>query len=161
LRGLTAYADAGSRTEAATRFPVSDAVETARWNSKKAIEANGAAVVFEGEEITIHARQRALTEVLARLIDNSAKFAGPAPRVTISARQDADSVVIEVRDTGPGFDANSMHLLFTPFHRNHGRQYPGHGLGLAICRRTVEAMGGEILAGSSDPGARITIRLPA
>jgi signal transduction histidine kinase len=160
LRGLTAYADAGSRYEAPTRFSIADAVDTARWNQKKAIDAGGAKVGFEGADMAIRAGQASLVDVLGRLIENSVKFAGPNAEVRISAKTVPGAVEITVADNGAGFDPQYLDSLFKPFQRMHGRQYPGHGLGLAICHRIVEGMGGRLAADLGGRGARVVITLP-
>ena len=69
---------------------------------------------------------------------------------------------ITVQDNGIGFEEKYRERIFSPFQRLHGRsEYPGTGIGLAICRRIVERHHGTITAvGVPDQGATFTITLP-
>jgi signal transduction histidine kinase len=79
----------------------------------------------------------------------------------IEARHDAQSVEIRFSDNGQGFRTDQSELIFEPFQRLVGRDIPGTGMGLAICRQIIQAHGGTIEA-ESEPGAGATfiIRLP-
>jgi signal transduction histidine kinase len=110
-----------------------------------------------------------LRQILLNLLSNALKFTSEG-EVRLSACRNAsapDQVVLEVRDTGIGFDADQAEKLFQRFHQADGsltRRYGGIGLGLAICRELVEQMGGTITAESQpDRGAvfRVEIPLPA
>jgi light-regulated signal transduction histidine kinase (bacteriophytochrome) len=79
-----------------------------------------------------------------------------AAKVHISAEQKGGEWVISIRDNGIGFDPQFASIIFTPFKRLHSAQeYPGTGVGLAICRRIVQAQGGRIWAESA-PGEGTT-----
>ena len=64
---------------------------------------------------------------------------------------------VSVRDNGPGFPPEHRARLFEPFHTT---KPAGTGLGMAICRRIVEAHGGTIEAGPGGPGAEVAVTLP-
>jgi light-regulated signal transduction histidine kinase (bacteriophytochrome) len=98
-----------------------------------------------------------LTQVLRRLIRNAIEYCGrPDPLVHISAqRRNLDQWVISVRDNGPGIDAAFHERVFGAFKRLHGKEFPGHGLGLAFCRKAIESQGGRIWM-ESTPGTGST-----
>jgi signal transduction histidine kinase len=93
--------------------------------------------------------------LLQNLIGNALKFHRPEepPRVLVySTPMDGGNVEVCVQDNGIGFEVEDISQLFQPFKRLHGRnEYPGSGMGLAICRRIVERHGGSITA-QSTPG---------
>lgn len=105
-----------------------------------------------------------LRQVLTALIANAVKYNRPGGAVLIEARQSADGVSLSVHDTGPGLPAARMDGLFQPFNRlgREASEVPGAGLGLAVARRLIEAMGGQLGGDSREgEGAVFTIRLPA
>jgi signal transduction histidine kinase len=84
----------------------------------------------------------------------------PAERreITVRARpQGADAAEISVEDRGPGIAADVLPRLFEPFFTTRSA---GLGMGLAICRRIVDAQGGRIWAENTDRGARFCFTLP-
>lgn len=89
-----------------------------------------------------------LGTVLRNLLENAAKYALPdsAP-VEISAAPEGDTVVVRVRDDGPGIPEADLAGVFEPFFRvdrSRSRKTGGYGLGLSICKRILEAHGGGI-----------------
>ncbi len=94
-----------------------------------------------------------MTQVFQNLIGNAIKFRGDRiPRIRISSEETPDALRIRFDDNGIGFDPADSERIFKMFHRLHSaEQYPGVGVGLAICRRIVRGHGGEIRVESS-PG---------
>jgi two-component system sensor histidine kinase KdpD len=105
-----------------------------------------------------------LEQVLVNLLDNAAKYTPPGSTVTLNARRQAGSIVLQVQDEGPGIDEAELKKIFTKFYRSQSadRKPPGTGLGLAVCRGFVEALGGSITAGnrSDRSGAVFTLTFP-
>ena len=111
------------------------------------------------------ADRRALEQVLANLIDNAIKYAGPGATVVVRAAPRGDDLEIAVADDGPGIDARHLPRLFERFYRvdpGRGRDIGGTGLGLSIVKHLVEAMGGRVTV-HSDPGkgSTFTFTLPS
>lgn len=90
-----------------------------------------------------------LSQVLDNLLSNADKYAQGA-EVTVSARVEGQAVLVRVRDQGPGIPAPHQSHLFERFFRVPGAKsmIRGTGLGLYICRKIVEAHGGEIMVES-------------
>ena len=86
-----------------------------------------------------------LTSLFRNLIDNSLKYRGAAaPQIEIQAKQGHGHWLFSVRDNGIGIDRKYWDGIFDPFSRLHGPEIPGVGLGLAICRKILDAHGGTI-----------------
>ena len=106
-----------------------------------------------------------LADVFQNLLVNAVKYRRMerALDVHIGARQESpDEVTISVRDNGQGIDPAYHDLIFLPFKRLHGREIPGTGIGLAICRRIIEAHGGRIWTESmKQDGTVFHFSLPA
>ena len=105
-----------------------------------------------------------LKQVLENLLSNALKFRGPAPpRIHLAAQRHGPEWVFSVRDNGIGLDPQYAHRIFQMFQRLHTRrEYPGTGIGLAICKRIVERHGGRIWVESAPgQGATFYFTLPA
>lgn len=103
-----------------------------------------------------------LREVLTQLVDNALTFTGQGA-VALHAGIEGEAAVIHVSDTGPGIPPELRDHIFEPFVQGDDsatRRFEGAGVGLAICRKLVEAMGGAIAVDSSDRGATFTVTLP-
>ena len=97
-----------------------------------------------------------LDEALTNLLDNALKFGGPSSTIAMQADEvDGDWVRLVIEDDGPGIADAAFDALFERFHRRpaaDGRLRPGTGIGLAVVRGLVEAMGGRVRARSSALG---------
>jgi PAS domain S-box-containing protein len=98
-----------------------------------------------------------MVQLLQHLIDNSIKFRSKEPpRIHIGARQMSERWLFFVRDNGIGIDPQYTDRVFVIFQRLHSRDdYPGTGIGLAICRKIIERHGGHIWV-DSEPGKGAT-----
>ncbi|MBN8755707.1 MULTISPECIES: DUF4118 domain-containing protein [Variovorax] len=104
-----------------------------------------------------------IERVLVNLLENATKYG--APPIEVGARAEPGTLVLTVRDHGPGLPAALLgheQKLFDKFTRGEVESAtPGVGLGLAICKAVVSAHGGEITAGNArDGGAEFTVTLP-
>lgn len=104
-----------------------------------------------------------LAQALANLLTNAIRHTPPGGQVVLAASVDGPDLVLEVRDTGEGMDAETLPRIFDRFYRaDPARSDAASGLGLAIARSIVQAQGGSLTAASEGPGrgSRLTIRLP-
>ena len=87
-----------------------------------------------------------LSRVFQNLIDNALKFRrDEPPRIHISSKFEGDKIIISISDNGIGINEKFKDRVFTIFQRLHNREdYPGTGIGLAICKRIIERHGGKI-----------------
>lgn len=102
----------------------------------------------------VYAAPSHMRQMLRNLFSNALKFqsAGATPEIRIGSQLLPESRwEISVQDNGIGFDQRAQRRIFRPFQRLHNSNYPGSGMGLAICHRIVNSYGGTIRA-TSEPG---------
>src|SRR5712671_5480608 len=151
------------------REPVelADVVTAAVETAKPAIEAgrHELTVSVPSESLILDADPVRLTQVLANLLNNAAKYTGPGGRISLGARREGSRVVMSVRDTGTGIAPAMLPKvfdLFTQLDRTYSRTQGGLGIGLTLVKRLVEMHGGEVEAYSEGEGqgSEFVVRLP-
>jgi signal transduction histidine kinase len=140
-----------------------DTVEAALENLKLAVEESGARI-RTSDLPKVRADGGQMVMLFQNLIGNSIKFCRDrSPEIRISSQRAGEHWVIRVEDNGIGIESEFADKIFVIFQRLHTReQYPGTGLGLALCKRVVQRHGGRIWV-TSKPGEGTTfhISLPA
>ncbi|HYP14462.1 MAG TPA: ATP-binding protein [Bryobacteraceae bacterium] len=127
------------------------ALQSAIMNLEASIRETGASVTHD-QLPTISGDDVQLIQVFQNLIGNGIKYrSAEPPRIHVSASQNDSEWQIRVADNGIGIDAQYSDRIFGIFKRLHGRELPGTGMGLAICKRIVEHHGGRIWV-ESQPG---------
>jgi signal transduction histidine kinase len=113
-------------------------------------------------DLTVRSDHERLRQVLRNIIENGLKYTRPGGQVTVSMQKNGDRAILCVSDSGVGIPAEALPHIFDEFVRVPGNQLgEGAGLGLAIVRRLVLAMGGRVWAESSpDAGSRFFVELP-
>ncbi|MDJ0701754.1 MAG: ATP-binding protein [Leptolyngbyaceae cyanobacterium MO_188.B28] len=169
IQDLLNYSRVGTRGKAFQSVQVDKAISQALTNLAISIRQSGARVTVDSLP-TVMADESQLSQLLQNLIGNAIKFRGEdCPQIYISAvrQKDGEWLTVNgaivpdlsplshpcvrmqwlffVRDNGIGIEPNYAERIFTLFQRLHTRrQYPGTGIGLAICKKIVERHGGQI-----------------
>jgi PAS domain S-box-containing protein len=117
------------------------------------------------EPVWLDADPTRLAQILSNLLTNSAKYMRPGGQIKFSARQQGESVVISVLDTGMGIPADMLGTvfdMFTQINRTLDRSQGGLGIGLSLVKTLVEMHGGSVQAASGgiDLGSEFTVTLP-
>ena len=113
-------------------------------------------VVDIDQSLTVRADERMLRQALLNLMRNGAE-ANPDGTVFVNAAHDNQSIVIQVRDTGPGIAPADLQKIFIPFFTTKAK---GHGIGLALTHRIITQHGGTLTAANApNGGALFTIKL--
>jgi PAS domain S-box-containing protein len=103
-----------------------------------------------------------LVQCLGNLLGNAVKFVAPGvkPQIRVYAEVTQGMVRVVVEDNGIGIDTEDQEQLFRMFHRLHGSEYAGSGMGLAIVRKAAERMGGSAgLESNGNNGSRFWLQL--
>lgn len=142
---------------------LNSALETTR----DVIEAGGheLTVVLPPDPLPLNVDPTRLTQVIANLLNNSAKYTPAGGRIELSAARESEMLVLRVTDTGVGIPAAMLPRvfdLFTQVDPSPSSAQSGLGLGLTLVRRIVEMHGGSVEAESPgrDQGSTFTVRLP-
>jgi PAS domain S-box-containing protein len=150
------------------RIELSAVVRNAVETSRPLIDAGRHELVLEpagGPEIVIDGDMTRLTQVVANLLNNAAKYTPAGGRITLATLRDGEQAVVAVTDTGIGIPVDRLPEVFEMFaqvDRSSIRSQGGLGIGLALVKRLVEMHGGTVNVASEGPGrgSRFEIRLP-
>jgi signal transduction histidine kinase len=157
LEDLLAYAHAGN-VDVNTVAPVVEsgsALDAALLNLHRAIEVSGAEIA-RGELPAVAMHETHLVQIFQNLIANAIKYRGTnKPLIRVSCRREGRIWRFSVADNGIGIAQEYHEQIFGLFKRLHGKEYPGTGIGLAICAKIVERYGGRIWVESA-PGRGAT-----
>ena len=157
VQDLLTYARLATEEDRPSSVALDEDLEAALTHLGQAIEESGATVTHDPMP-TLQVDRGQMVRLFQNLIGNAVKYRerDRLPKVHISAEQTGAEWLISIRDNGIGFKPEYAAAIFAPFKRLHtAEEYPGTGVGLAICRRIVQAQGGRIWA-ESQPGEGTT-----
>jgi signal transduction histidine kinase len=145
INDLLAYSRVGTRLKPFAPVDCGVIVAQILANLALAIEESGAVVTHTALPV-IPGDDSQLSQLFQNLIGNALKFHGPgAPQIHVAAERCDNEWVFSVRDNGIGIEATYFERIFVIFQRLHTRdEYPGTGIGLAICKKIVSHHGGRI-----------------
>jgi len=156
------YATLGAKGLKLVPVSFSGLIDEALENLRTLVEDTGARVTYENLP-TVNADRSQMLQLFENLIGNALKFRGDSPvRIHITASKQDDGWLFSVQDNGIGIDPAQRDRIFGMFQRLHTKaEYPGTGIGLAICKKIVEQHHGKIWA-ESEPGkgSRFLFLLP-
>ena len=162
IADLLTYSRAGRAELVLEEVPFTAVVDKALNDLELAIRESEAKITWD-EMPTLSLDVQQMTRVLQNLIGNAIKFRGEkVPEVHISSQQQGDEWHFVVSDNGIGIDPQYLERVFLIFQRLHTRtDYPGTGIGLAVCKKIVENHNGRIWAESEpDQGTTFHFTLP-
>ena len=112
--------------------------------------------LYEEPRPVVTLDRRKMLQVFQNLIGNAIKYSQSGAKIELAIVTQGRSILITVRDNGPGIPHDELDSIFTPFHRTRaaGAEH-GTGLGLAICKRIVESHGGKIWAENAVGGGAV------
>jgi light-regulated signal transduction histidine kinase (bacteriophytochrome) len=163
IQDLLAYSRAGTNGEALHEISSESALKEALANLRAPIAESGAVVTHDSlPALTTDETQ--LAQVFQNLVGNAIKYRSvEIPRVHISATKNGGNEwIFSVRDNGLGIDPQYFVRIFILFQRLHGQEdFKGTGIGLAICKKIVERLGGTIWVESQpEKGSTFCFTLP-
>ncbi len=162
IQDLLAYSRVTTQGHDFERVKCDEVLEEVLDNLRLAVDESQT-VVTHNVQLTVMADRGQLGQVFQNLIGNAIKFRGQEPPwVHISAERRNEEWLFSVRDNGIGIDPQYADRIFVVFQRLHAREeYPGTGIGLAICKKIVERHGGRIWVKSQlGKGATFYFTLP-
>ncbi len=138
------------------RVNLADVVCGAVETSQPLIEAAGLVLTIDiREPIMLDADPVRLTQIVANLLNNAAKFSEAGGEIVLSARRDGGTAVLTVRDSGIGIHTDMLPRvfdMFTQVHGDHRGSQSGLGIGLTLVRGLIQLHGGTVTATSDGPG---------
>ncbi|WP_160174741.1 hybrid sensor histidine kinase/response regulator [Caballeronia grimmiae] len=147
----------------ALKEAIDDAVETAR----PMLDGKGHELVVKlpARPVHLEADRLRLSQVIANLLTNAAKYTQPGGHIELTATADEAEIVLSVGDNGIGIEPDKLSAIFSMFSQvnpDHHRQ-GGLGIGLALSKSLIELHGGRLTASSAgkDKGSCFSIHLPA
>jgi PAS domain S-box-containing protein len=163
ITDLLTYSRVSTRGKPFDKTDLNEALKQALFNLQIAIEENQALITYDSLP-ALNADAIQMAQLFQNLIGNAIKFHGQEPPcIHVSVRPAGEVWIIAVKDNGIGIDPRFSERIFVLFQRLHDRsEYPGTGIGLAICKRIVERHQGKIWV-DSEPGRGATFyfTLPA
>lgn len=161
INDLLAYSRVGRGEEEFKELDLNKILENTLRTIKEAVRESGAEIISE-KLPSVRGDAIKLEQLFQNLITNAIKFRSKnSPKIEISTKENETTCLISFKDNGIGIDPGYKERIFQIFQRLHGRsEYPGTGIGLAICKRIVEYHKGKIwVESNSGDGSTFFVEL--
>jgi len=144
IGGLLRFAEVTHDDSQSRTLSCEALLDGALLNLSASVRESGA--IITRDPLPVVSAGGGLETVFQNLIGNALKYRRPdiVPEIHVSAKLGPSSWLFSVRDNGIGIEARHFEMIFQVFTRLHGREIRGNGLGLALCKKVVEAHGGSI-----------------
>jgi PAS domain S-box-containing protein len=162
IQDLLAYSRVGTKGREFEPTDCEGVLGRVLGDLRLAIQESGAVVTHDPLP-TVIADRTQLEQLFQNLIGNAIKFRNQEPpRVHVSSKQNREEWIFSIRDNGIGIDPQYAERIFVIFQRLHKRgEYPGTGIGLAVCKKIVERHGGRIWVESNgEKGTLFSFTMP-
>jgi PAS domain S-box-containing protein len=162
VRDLRAFVEAGDDDSGMEPVDCGQALQAAVANHRGAVSETGAVITSAALPV-VCAQQARVVQLFDNVLGNALKYRSAAPpRIDVGAERQGPNWVLSFRDNGIGIDPKYHKRVFGLFKKLHGDEYPGTGIGLAICSRIVERYGCRIwLESARGKGSTFNFTLPA
>jgi signal transduction histidine kinase len=163
LSALLEYSTVAAENQIVTQaIPVSQVLDDVKKNLNATIMEKGALVQYNNSLPSLFVSRLHLTQLLQNLIGNALKFTNNTPIVEIATKQNAEHLLIAIKDNGIGMKKDHSDKIFRLFQRlDRDPRYEGTGIGLTICKNIVEKYDGKIWCESEEGvGTTFFIELP-
>lgn len=157
--------ESGIDSESSEKLNLNDLLATIVQNANFEAQAVGSNIQFHAEsEVLLRGHDELLRRAFENIIRNALKYNHAGETIEVSITRNEQSLMVEVRDHGPGLPETELASVFQPFYRVHGAGRSdkiGYGLGLAIAKRAIEHHQGSIsLSNSADGGLCVRCTFP-
>jgi two-component system CheB/CheR fusion protein len=163
IDGLLEYSRIGRSKKSLEEVDTNESLKQAIKNLQMSIENKNAVITVSDDLPVVEGNKIQITQLFQNLISNALKFSGDKPpKISISVRRSDYEWVFMVKDNGIGISQDHFNKIFEIFNRLHNyTQYPGIGLGLALCKRIIEQHDGKIWVNSqSGKGSTFYFTIP-
>lgn len=162
INDLLAYSRVNTQVLKLENVDCNSVLNQVMINMRATIDETSAKIIFENLPV-IQANPLLMNQLFQNLLSNAIKFRGnKTPVINITAKQTGNEWLFTFKDNGIGIEKDYLEKIFVIFQRLHNvTEYPGTGIGLAICKKIIEKLGGHIWVESEpEKGSAFNFTVP-
>lgn len=158
---LLLYSRVGRAAIEMREVDLAEVIETVKKNLYSSIQQKHAVITFRQLD-PIGGDSKLLEQLFQNLIDNAIKFCKKKPQIEITTHAEDSFTTVHIKDNGIGIDPRFKERIFEIFNRlHHAREFPGTGIGLAVCKKIMDKHKGEIdLFSEKGEGTTFILKFP-